>query len=94
LAKALADPDPETRGYAVYSLARLDLIGARKAIEKQLTVEEHPQVLRHIAEALSEIGDVGSINDLEQALNGPGAQTRWAIQKAIREIQERHELQT
>lgn len=92
LAKALSDPDPETRGYAVYALARLDLIGARRAIEKQLTVEDNPQVLRKIAESLSEIGDIGSLDELEQALNGPGAQTRWAIQKAIREIRERHEL--
>lgn len=94
LVRALNDPDPGTRGYAVFALARLDILGARAAIEAQLSSEPDPRVLRVIAESLSEIGDLGSVGRLEQALAGNGAQTRWAIQKAIREIRERHEMQT
>lgn len=93
LVRALKDPDVETRSHAVFALARLDLLGARAAIEGQLNVEQEPRVLRAIAEALSEMGDLGSVGRLEQALAGNGAQTRWAIQKAIREIRERHEMQ-
>lgn len=93
LVRALSDPDVETRSYAVFALARLDLLGARAAIEGQLNVEQEPRVLRAIAEALSEMGDLSSVGRLEQALAGNGAQARWAIQKAIREIRERHEMQ-
>jgi HEAT repeat protein len=94
LTKALNDNDPETRGYAVYALARQDLRKCREKIEKLLITEEDAQVLRKIAEALAEIGDLDSIDMLEQALYGNGAKTRWAIQRAIRSIRERYEIQT
>lgn len=52
LVRALSNPDVETRSYAVFALARLDLLGARAAIEGQLNVEQEPRVLRAIAKAL------------------------------------------
>jgi HEAT repeat protein len=72
-------------------MARLDLIGAREKIEALLSKEEDPGVLRKVAEALGEIGDINSAKRLEEILHGESAGTRRIVQRAIRRIHERNE---
>ncbi len=93
LTQALRDKDAETRGYAVYAMARLDLIGTREELEALLSKEEDPGVLRKIAEALGEIGDLNSVRRLEDVLHGGSARTRRTVQRAILRIHERNESQ-
>jgi HEAT repeat protein len=68
------------------------LLDAREQAEMLLTKEKEPWVLREIAEALSEIGDMNSISYLERFLQGESARTRWVVQRAIRDICQRHEM--
>jgi HEAT repeat protein len=91
LTQALRDKDSETRGYAVFAMARLDLLGAREKFETLLAKEKDPSVLRKVAEALGEIGDINSAKRLEEILQGESAGTRRIVQRAILRIHERNE---
>jgi HEAT repeat protein len=92
LRRALQDPSPLVRGYAVDAMKRLDLRDAREQIERLMEVETEAWVLRKAAEALGQIGTVESISILERHLHHERSRTRWMVRKAITEIQERHRL--
>lgn len=89
---ALRDKNFFVRGYAIETMARRDLVGARQLIEKILTSETDPFVLRKAAEALGRIGTLDSIPVLEQNLFQENARSRWAIRQAIAEIKERNSM--
>jgi hypothetical protein len=93
---ALKDRDPLVRGFAIDAISRLDLPQAREEIQRLMTGdarrETDPDVLRRMAEALSQIGTVDSIPVLQQYLWHERTYTRWAMHKAIDEIRERYGL--
>jgi len=91
--KALNDENPAIRGYAVDSLLHLDLPDARECIEKRLASEEDPTVIRKCAEALTKIGAVSSLPELEHHLYNEYSRTRWALRKAVSEIRQRNGIE-
>jgi HEAT repeat protein len=90
LREALRDRNCFVRGYAVEATARLDMVGARKEIERILQEDTEPFVLRKAAEALGKIGTLESIPILEQHLYKGQAGNRWAVRQAVAEIQIRY----
>lgn len=93
LRKALQDRNYLVRGYAIDAMARMDLLGAREQIEEILSKpKEDPFVHRKAAEALGQIGTLESIQVLERCLFKEQARTRWAIRRAIAEINQRNSL--
>jgi hypothetical protein len=93
LRKALRDQNYLVRGYAIDAMARLDLLDAREQIEEILSdPEEQSFVHRKAAEALGQIGTLESIQVLERCLFKQQARTRWAIRRAIEEINQRNSL--
>ena len=95
--KGLRDDNPFVRGYAVESIARLDLPDARTLIEERMdpesdNPEKDPEVLRKMAEALAQIGTVASIPILQRHLRHERTRTRHMMRGAISEIRQRYSM--
>lgn len=96
--QGLRDEENEfVRGYAVESMARLDLPNARTLIEERMKPEgdepeTDPDVLRKMAEALAQIGTMDSIPVLQRYLRHERTRTRHMMRRAIAEIRQRYSL--
>lgn len=96
--EALRDEKNEfVRGYAVESMARLDLPNARTLIEERMDPEgddpeTDPDVLRKMAEALAQIGTMDSIPVLQRYLRHERTRTRHMMRRAIAEIRQRYSM--
>ena len=96
--QALRDEENEfVRGYAVESMARLDLPNARTLIEERMdpegdAPETDPEVLRKMAEALAQIGTMDSIPVLQRYLRHERTRTRHMMRRAIAEIRQRYSM--
>jgi len=90
--RALQDESPLVRGYAVDTLARRDMIGAREQIEALLDTKTEQFVLRKAAEALGQIGSLDSLALLERHLRQKESTIRWSVRQAIAEIKARHQI--
>ncbi|MEM7537449.1 MAG: CHAT domain-containing protein [Chloroflexota bacterium] len=92
LLKALNDFNYLVRGYAVQSVALLDLREARELLENMLDKEHDHWTLRRIAKGLGMIGTIDSIPVLERHLRNDTIRIRWMVRSAIKEIRNRYEL--
>jgi len=95
--QGLRDENIFVRGYAVESMARLDLPNARTLIEERLDPEgDHPEtnpdVMRKMAEALAQIGTMASIPILQRHLRHERTRTRHMMRRAIAEIRQRYSV--
>ncbi|MDX1688409.1 MAG: hypothetical protein R3248_10530 [Candidatus Promineifilaceae bacterium] len=95
--QGLQDDNMFVRGYAVESMARLDLPNARTLIEERLdpdsdNPETNPEVMRKMAEALAQIGTMASIPILQRHLRHERTRTRHMMRRAIAEIRQRYSL--
>lgn len=95
--EGLDDENMFVRGYAVESMARLDLPNARTLIEKRLDPEAddpetNPEVMRKMAEALAQIGTMASISILQRHLRHERTRTRHMMRRAIAEIRQRYSM--
>lgn len=93
----LHDENAFVRGYAVESMARLDMPNARTLIEERLDPEgddpeTDPEVMRKMAEALAQIGTMASIPVLQRHLRHERTRTRHMMRRAIAEIRQRYSV--